>query len=54
METKPPEGFKSLYDYEEERRRMASKVFQKMLEAEVQNLKDMFLLWYGKGKKMTP
>jgi hypothetical protein len=54
METKPPEGFKSLYDYEEERRRMASKVFQKMLEAEVHNLKDMFLLWYGKGKKMTP
>lgn len=32
-ETKPPEGFKNLYDYEEERRKMASKVFQKMLEA---------------------
>lgn len=48
-----PEGFKNLYDYEEERRRMAGKVFQKMLEAEVHSLKDMFLLWYGKSKRVT-
>lgn len=29
--TKIPEGFKNLYDYEEERRKMATKVFQKMM-----------------------
>jgi hypothetical protein len=52
--TKPPDGFKNLFDYEEERRRMAGKVFQKILEAEVHNVKDMFLLWYGKSKKVTP
>lgn len=51
---KPPEGFKNLYDYEEERRKIAGKVFEKMLEAEVHNVKDMFMLWYGKAKKVTP
>lgn len=33
---------------------MANKVFQKMLESDVQNIKDMFILWYGKSKKVTP
>ena len=49
-----PAGFSNLYDYEEEKRVIAGKLFQKMLESEVQNLKDMFMLWTGKGKKMTP
>lgn len=33
---------------------MAVKVFQKMLEADVHSLKEMFLLWYGKSKKVNP
>ena len=33
---------------------MATKVFEKMVESEVHNLKDMFLLWYGKSRKITP
>ena len=49
-----PSGFNSLYDYEEERRKIANKLFQKMLEGNVQNLKDMFLLWTGKNKKWSP
>jgi hypothetical protein len=33
---------------------MAEKVFQKLMESDVHNIKDMFLLWYGKSKKTTP
>lgn len=54
VDSKPPDGFKNLYDYEEEKRKMAVKIFQKMLEADVHSLKEMFLLWYGKSKKVTP
>ncbi len=53
VDSTPPEGFKNLYDYEEAKRKMAVKVFQKMLEADVHSLKEMFLLWYGKSKKVT-
>ena len=49
-----PSGFKNLYDYEEERRRTAKKLFQKMLEADIRSLKDVFLLWSGKAKKHNP
>jgi hypothetical protein len=49
-----PAGFKNLYDYEEEKRISANKIFQKLLEADVHNLKDMFMLWVGKNRKFTP
>lgn len=49
-----PPGFKSLFDFEEERRKIAARVFGKLLESEVHNLKEMFVLWQGKGRKNTP
>jgi hypothetical protein len=49
-----PAGFKNLYDYEEERRRAAGRLFQKMEESDVHNLRDMFLLWTGKNRKLSP
>ena len=32
---------------------MADKLFKKLWECDIQNLKEMFLVWRGKGKKMT-
>ena len=49
-----PQGFDSLYDYEEERRKIADKLFQKLLDSNVQNLKEIFALWIGKNRKLTP
>lgn len=48
-----PAGFNSLYEYEEEKRVVAEKFFSRLMENEVHNLKDMFLLWSGKAKKVN-
>ena len=49
-----PEGYSCLFDYEEEKRKIANKVFDAMIESNVQNLKDIFMLWTGKNRKLTP
>lgn len=48
-----PAGFSSLYEYEEEKRVVAEKFFSRLMENEVHSLKDMFLLWSGKAKKVN-
>ena len=49
-----PEGYSCLFDYEEEKRKIASKLFDAMIESNVQNLKDIFMLWIGKNRKLSP
>lgn len=49
-----PVGYSNLFQYEEDKRKIATKIFHKLLDMDIQNIKDMFSLWYGKGRKVTP
>lgn len=49
-----PLGYASLFEYEEDRRVTAVKVFSKLMENQIQNIKEMYFLWSSKGKKSSP
>lgn len=40
-----PQGYSSLFDYETDKKNTANIIFQKMLQAEIDEVKDMFNLW---------
>lgn len=40
-----PVGYLNLYEYEEDKRRTAKKLFTKLLNADVRNLRDFYLIW---------
>lgn len=41
----PPPGYANLFEYETDRKNTANLIFQKMLEAGINNVKDMYNLW---------
>ena len=48
---KLPEGYKSLFEYELDRKKTANTVFQRLLESEIDNIKEIYVLWNKDGKK---
>lgn len=48
---KAPDGYHSLFEYELDKKNIADKVYQKLVEAEVENVKDLFNLWNKDPKR---
>ena len=42
---KAPAGYSNLFEFEADKANTANKLFQKMLEAEIDNVKDLFQMW---------
>ena len=40
-----PSGYMNLFEYEEEKRKTAKKLFKKLMNCDITNLKDFYLMW---------
>ena len=44
-ESKVPSGYSNLFEYETDKKNIANGLFQKLLESDVDNVKDLFNMW---------